>query len=102
MLYICLLNIAKEIYIGKIVGILDLTRGELGTRGSAKIRDVEAKNAAKILGVEIRENLAFEDGFFGNDKKNQLEVIKIIRKYKPNIVLCNAVEDRNIDYQRGG
>ncbi len=94
-------TIAKEIAAGKKVGILDLTRGELGTRGSAEIRDKEAKNAAKILGVSIRENLAFADGFFVNDKIHQLEVIKKIRKYRPEIVLCNAIDDRHIDHQKG-
>lgn len=97
----CGATLAKEISLGKKVGILDLTRGELGTRGSAEIRDQEAKNAATILGVEIRENLAFSDGFFSNDKAHQLEIIKIIRKYKPNIVLCNAFDDRHIDHSKG-
>lgn len=97
----CGATIAKEISLGKEVGILDLTRGELGTRGSAEIRDNEAAMAAKILGVKIRENLAFSDGFFKNDKSHQLEVIKMIRKYKPEIILCNAVEDRHIDHAKG-
>jgi len=97
----CGATIAKEIFQGKKVGILDLTRGELGTRGSAEIRAVEAKNAAKILGVLVRENVAFADGFFINDKIHQLEIIKIIRKYKPTIVLCNAVDDRHIDHPKG-
>ncbi len=94
-------TIAKEISLGKKVGIIDLTRGELGTRGSALIRDAEAKKAAEILGVEIRENLNMRDGFFVNDEKHQLEVIKILRKYRPDIVLCNAVEDRHIDHGKG-
>ncbi|WP_372792192.1 bacillithiol biosynthesis deacetylase BshB1 [Lutibacter sp.] len=97
----CGATIAKEISLGKKVGILDLTRGELGTRGSAEIRAIEANNAAKILGVAVRENLAFADGFFVNDRKHQLEIIRIIRKYKPNIVLCNAVDDRHIDHSKG-
>jgi len=97
----CGATIAKEITAGKKAGILDLTRGELGTRGSAEIRDKEAKKAAKILGVKIRENLAFADGFFTNDKTHQLEVIKKIRKYRPEIVLCNAVDDRHIDHPKG-
>jgi len=97
----CGATMAKEISLGKKVGILDLTRGELGTRGSAEIRDIEASNAAKILNVSVRENLAFADGFFANDKKHQLEIIKIIRKYKPAIVLCNAVDDRHIDHSKG-
>ncbi len=94
-------TIAKEIALGKKVGILDLTRGELGTRGSAEIRDKEAANAAEILGVSVRENLAFADGFFVNDKEHQLEVIKRIRKYQPEIVLCNAIDDRHIDHGKG-
>jgi bacillithiol biosynthesis deacetylase BshB1 len=97
----CGATIAKEISAGKKIGILDLTRGELGTRGSAEIRDIEANNAAKLLGVSIRENLAFADGFFVNNKEHQLEVIKIIRKYKPEIVLCNAIDDRHIDHPKG-
>ncbi|MFK5958855.1 MAG: bacillithiol biosynthesis deacetylase BshB1 [Lutibacter sp.] len=97
----CGATIAKEISLGKKVGILDLTRGELGTRGSAEIRGIEATNAAKILNVSVRENLSFADGFFLNDKKHQLEIIKIIRKYKPTIVLCNAIDDRHIDHPKG-
>ena len=98
----CGATIAKEISLGKKVGIVDLTRGELGTRGSADIRDVEAKASAEILGVLIRENLAFADGFFPNDKDHQLEIIKVIRKFKPEIVLCNAIDDRHIDHAKGG
>lgn len=97
----CGATIAKEIANGKKAGILDLTRGELGTRGSAEIRDREAARAAEILGVSVRENLAFADGFFTNDKAHQLEIIKIIRKYRPDIVLCNAVDDRHIDHGKG-
>lgn len=97
----CSGTIAKEISLGKKVGIIDLTRGELGTRGSKKIRDIEAKNAAEILGVSIRENLNFRDGFFVNDEKHQLEIIKMIRKYQPDIVLCNAIDDRHIDHGKG-
>ncbi|MFE3871050.1 bacillithiol biosynthesis deacetylase BshB1 [Flavobacterium sp. ZS1P70] len=94
-------TILKEISLGKTVGIVDLTRGELGTRGSAEIRDQEANAAAKILGVLVRENLEMRDGFFVNDEKNQLEVIKMIRKYRPEIVLCNAIDDRHIDHAKG-
>ena len=94
-------TIAKEIALGKKVGIIDLTRGELGTRGSKEIRDEEAKMAAKILGVSVRENLNMRDGFFANDEWHQLEIIKMIRKYKPEIVLCNAIEDRHIDHGKG-
>lgn len=97
----CSGTLAKEISKGKKVGILDLTRGELGTRGSAEIRDQEAKKAAEILGVTVRENVAFKDGFFVNDSDHQMEIIKIIRKYKPEIVLTNAIKDRHIDHGKG-
>lgn len=97
----CGATIAKEISLGKKVGIVDLTRGELGTRGSAEIRDNEAAKAAKILGVSVRENLNFRDGFFVNDETHQLEIIKMIRKYQPEIVLCNAIDDRHIDHGKG-
>lgn len=91
-------TIAKEVANGKKVGIVDLTRGELGTRGTAEIRDEEATNAAKILGISVRENLEFSDGFFVNDKQHQLEIIRMIRRFQPEIVLCNAVDDRHIDH----
>jgi bacillithiol biosynthesis deacetylase BshB1 len=97
----CAGTILKEVSLGKTVGIVDLTRGELGTRGSAEIRDQEANAAAKILGVSVRENLNFRDGFFVNDEKHQLEIIKMIRKYRPEIVLCNAIDDRHIDHAKG-
>lgn len=97
----CGATLAKEISLGKKVGIVDLTRGELGTRGSAEIRDEEARKAAEILGVTVRENLKFRDGFFVNDEKHQLEIIKMIRKYRPDIVLCNAIDDRHIDHGKG-
>lgn len=94
-------TIAKEISLGKKVGVVDLTRGELGTRGSAEIRDQEAARSAEILGLSVRENLEFADGFFTNDREHQLAVIRMIRKYRPEIVLCNAVEDRHIDHGKG-
>jgi bacillithiol biosynthesis deacetylase BshB1 len=97
----CGATIAKEVSLGKKVGIVDLTRGELGTRGSAELRMIEANNAAKVLGVSVRENVGFADGFFTNDKKHQLEIIKMIRKYQPDIVLCNAIDDRHIDHGKG-
>jgi bacillithiol biosynthesis deacetylase BshB1 len=97
----CGATLAKEISNGKTVGILDLTRGELGTRGTAEIRDVEATNAAEILGVAFRENLGLQDGFFVNDRDSQMKIIKIIRKYRPEIVLCNAIDDRHIDHGKG-
>lgn len=97
----CSGTLAKEISLGKKIGIIDLTRGELGTRGSAEIRDKEAVLAAKILGVTTRENLGFKDGFFVNDEQHQLEVIRMIRKYRPEVVLCNAIQDRHIDHAKG-
>ena len=97
----CSATIAKEISRGKKVGVLDLTRGELGTRGSAEIRDKEAANAAEVLGLTVRENLGFKDGFFVNDEEHQKAVIEIIRKYQPEVVLCNAVQDRHIDHGKG-
>ncbi|MDX6746112.1 bacillithiol biosynthesis deacetylase BshB1 [Polaribacter sp. PL03] len=97
----CGATITKEVSLGKKVGVVDLTRGELGTRGSGELRIIEANNAAKIMGVSVRENLGFSDGFFTNDKEHQLEIIKMIRKYKPEVVLCNAIDDRHIDHGKG-
>jgi len=97
----CSGTLAKEISLGKKVGIIDLTRGELGTRGSVAIRNEEARKAADVLGIVARENLDMRDGFFINDEKHQLEVIKMIRKYRPEIVICNAIDDRHIDHGKG-
>lgn len=97
----CAATIAKEISLGKKVGIVDLTEGELGTRGSAELRKLEAAKSAEILGISVRENLGFADGFFTNDKEHQMAVIQMIRKYQPDIVLCNAIEDRHIDHGKG-
>ena len=94
-------TIAKEIALGRKVGIIDLTRGELGTRGTPEIRDMEADKAGEILGLAIRENLEFADGFFINDREHQMAIIRTLRKYQPEIVLCNAIEDRHIDHGRG-
>lgn len=96
----CSGTILKHIALGKKVGIVDLTRGELGTRGTAETRDAEAADSAKILGLHARENLAFKDGFFKNDEAHQLEVIRMIRKYQPEIILCNALRDRHPDHGR--
>jgi len=97
----CSGTIAKEISLGKKVGIIDLTRGELGTRGSVEIRNSESEKASQILGVSVRENLDMRDGFFVNDEIHQLKVIQMIRKYQPEIVLCNAIDDRHIDHGKG-
>lgn len=98
----CSGTILKHLALGKKVGIVDLTRGELGTRGSAETRDREAADSARILGLHARENLGLRDGFFKNDEAHQLEVIKMIRKYRPEIVLSNALEDRHPDHGRAG
>lgn len=97
----CSGTLAKEISRGKKAGIIDLTRGEMGTRGTAETRAQEAADAAKILGISVRENLGFADAFFENTKDHQIEIIKKLRKYRPDIVLCNAVEDRHIDHGKG-
>lgn len=91
----------RHIAMGRKAGIVDLTMGELGTRGSGTLRLQEAADAAKILGVSVRDNLGMADGFFSNDKEHQLKVIQKIRKYRPGIVLCNAPEDRHPDHGRG-
>lgn len=85
---------------GKKTGIIDLTQGELGTRGTAETRRDEAEKAGTILGVDIRENLGLADGFFQNDRESQLKIIEAIRKYQPEIILCNAPEDRHPDHGR--
>jgi bacillithiol biosynthesis deacetylase BshB1 len=92
--------ILMEIKNGKKVGIVDLTQGELGTRGTMETRQKEAASAAKALGVTIRENLKMDDGFFQNDREHQLKLIKAIRKYQPEIILGNAPEDRHPDHGR--
>ncbi|WP_316747424.1 bacillithiol biosynthesis deacetylase BshB1 [Pedobacter gandavensis] len=98
----CSGTIAKHIALGKRVGIIDFTRGELGTRGSAEIRDEEAADSAKVLGIHARENLRFRDGFFTNDEEHRLAIIRMIRKYQPEIILTNALHDRHPDHGRAG
>ena len=94
-------TIAKHVSLGHKVGIVDFTRGELGTRGNPETRAEEAKEGAHILGVSVRENLGLRDGFFQNDPENQMPVIRAIRKFKPDIILANAVYDRHIDHGKG-
>jgi len=96
----CSGTLLKHIAMGKKVGLLDLTRGELGTRGSAEIRDKEATESARLMGALVRDNLKMADGFFQNDRAHQLEIVKILRKYQPEIVLANAIEDRHPDHGR--
>lgn len=85
---------------GYTIGIVDLTQGELGTRGNAETRKAESQKASQILGLDIRENLGMSDGFFENNQANQLLVIEAIRAYQPEIILCNSVSDRHIDHGR--
>ena len=94
----CAGTLMKHAAIGHSFGIIDLTRGELGTRGSSELRDTEAATAGKIIGTSFRENLNFRDGFFMNDEPHQLAVIKMIRKYQPEIIFANAVSDRHPDH----
>jgi bacillithiol biosynthesis deacetylase BshB1 len=96
----CAGTIMAAIDQGKKVGIVDLTRGELGTRGTPTTRTQEAAAAAKIMGVDIRENLDMADGFFANDEAHQRKIIALIRKYQPDIILANAPEDRHPDHGR--
>ncbi|MCL1662697.1 bacillithiol biosynthesis deacetylase BshB1 [Elizabethkingia ursingii] len=97
----CSGTLAKLISEGKKVAIVDLTQGELGTRGTSEIRHQEATEAARILGVEYRENLKLKDGFLVNSEEYQLRIVEAIRKYQPEIVLCNAVDDRHPDHAKG-
>ena len=93
-------TIHKSITQGKTVGIVDLTEGELGTRGDVKTRTNESNNAADVLGVNFRINLKMPDGFIINSKQNQLKVIELIRQYKPEVVFCNSVDDRHPDHSK--
>jgi bacillithiol biosynthesis deacetylase BshB1 len=98
----CSGTLIKEIKRGKKAGILDLTQGELGTRGTIETRYQEAANAAMIIGASVRENLKMRDGFFKNDEEHQLLLIKAIRKYQPEIVIGNILRDRHPDHGRAG
>ena len=93
-------TIIKEVQNGKKVGIIDLTRGELGTRGTASIRDEETKQATTIMGVAVRENMNFKDGFFKDDEDHKRSLISKIRQYRPEIVITNAFSDRHPDHSR--
>jgi bacillithiol biosynthesis deacetylase BshB1 len=93
-------TVAKHIAEGKKVAIVDLTQGELGSRGSGPLRLVEAENARQILGAHFRENLGLRDGFFKYDDASLLQIIEVVRKYQPEIVLTNALKDRHPDHAR--
>jgi N-acetylglucosamine malate deacetylase 1 len=97
----CSGTICSHIAQGKKVGIIDFTRGELGTRGTPEIRLAESEEATKILGVHARENLGFRDGFFVNDEEHLMKLIRVIRRYQPEIVLANAPFDRHPDHIKG-
>jgi len=97
----CSGTIAKHVAEGRSVGILDLTRGELGTRGTPELRAQEAAKASEILGLRVREALDLGDGWFELNQANKLAIIKVLRKYQPEVVLCNAIHDRHIDHGRG-
>lgn len=98
----CSGTIAAHVAKGYKVGVLDLTQGEMGTRGTPELRLEESKESSKILGLSARENLGFKDIYFRDDAPHQLEIIKVIRKYRPEIVLANAIEDRHPDHGKGG
>lgn len=98
----CSGTLITEIKNGKKVVIVDLTEGELGTRGSVETRYAEAASAAMIMGVHARENLKMKDGFFQNNEAHQRKIIQIIRKYQPSIVLANSLQDRHPDHGRAG
>lgn len=98
----CSGTLIKEVNRGKKVGIVDLTQGELGTRGTIETRYAEAAAAAAIMGIHVRENLKMRDGFFKNDEEHQMQVVQVLRKYRPEIVIANILEDRHPDHGRGG
>lgn len=98
----CSGTIMRHIDLGYKVAVIDLTRGELGTRGNPELRSQEAAAASKIMGIHARENLGFEDGFFRKDKPTLLKIIERIRYYQPDIILCNAEHDRHVDHGRAG
>lgn len=93
-------TIAKLISEGKTVTMVDLTKGELGTRGTDETRKEEAADAAKILGISSRENLGMKDGFLENSEEYQMRIVKMIRKYQPEIVFANAIDDRHPDHAK--
>jgi len=97
----CSGTIAAHVAAGYKCGIIDLTRGEMGTRGTPELRRKETEKSSKILGLHVRENLLFEDVKFINDWDHQIEVVKIIRKYQPEVVLANAITDRHPDHGKG-
>ncbi len=98
----CAGTLIKHVQAGQAVGIIDLTQGELGTRGNGALRLLEAQNAAEVMGVAVRENAGMADGFFKNDEEHIKQLIVYLRHYQPDIVIANALEDRHPDHGRGG
>lgn len=97
----CAGTIARHVQEGRKVGIVDFSRGEMGSRGTPEQRLQEAEEASRILGIAARENMGFADGFFENDEQHQRALIRVIRKYRPEVVLANALEDRHPDHGKG-
>lgn len=97
----CAGTLIAHIATGKKAGVVDLTRGELGTRGTPAGRIAEGEEAARLMGLSVRDNLGFADGFFANDKEHQLQIVRKVRQYQPDIVLMNALHDRHPDHGRG-
>jgi bacillithiol biosynthesis deacetylase BshB1 len=97
----CAGTIIKHVSLGYKVGVVDLTRGEMGTRGTPQIRDAEAMAASEIMGLQIRENLDMPDGYFTNNEEHQHKVIRMLRKYQPDVVIANAIRDRHPDHGKG-
>jgi len=96
----CGATLAKHVALNDKVGVIDFTKGELGTRGTPEIRMKEATESAAILGLAMRENLSFADGFFADDHEHQIKIVRKLRAYQPNIVLANAIKDRHPDHAR--
>jgi bacillithiol biosynthesis deacetylase BshB1 len=96
----CAGTLASHVAQGKKVGVVDLTQGELGTRGTPETRRKEAAESAEIIGLSVRDNLKMADGFFKNDKEHKLQIIKKIRQYQPDVLLANAISDRHPDHGR--
>jgi N-acetylglucosamine malate deacetylase 1 len=97
----CSGTLLKMAALGKSIGILDLTRGELGTRGTPEIRAQESAAASQVLGLSVRVNLGFQDGFFRNDEAHQRGIIQVIRRFRPEVLLINAPYDRHPDHGKG-
>jgi len=95
-------TLINEVRKGNAAGVLDLTEGELGTRGTVETRYAEAAKAAEVMGLSVRENLCMRDGFFKNDEEHQMKVIQAIRKYQPEVILANILDDRHPDHGRAG